>query len=70
MLPEETLRCNFGDPYLGEQHGLSIRLWTLSRDVEICRVRADASEEVVVDARGDQDLEGSPAVLLLARMSV
>lgn len=56
-LPEDTLRCNFGDPYLGEQHGLSMRLCTLSSDVEICRVLADAREDVVEDVRGDQDLE-------------
>lgn len=24
--PEDTLRCSFGDPYFGEQHGLSMRL--------------------------------------------
>lgn len=56
--PEETRRCSFGDPYLGEQQGLSMRLWTLSNDVEICRDRADANGDVVVgDGRGDQALE-------------
>lgn len=69
--PDDTRRCSFGDPYLGEQHGLSMRLWTLSSDVDICRVRADTSEDVVVDeGRGDQALECSPAPLLLGRLSV
>lgn len=56
-LPEDTRRWSFGDPYLGEQQGLSMRPWTLSSDVEICRVRAEASGEVVLeDGRGDQAL--------------
>lgn len=70
-LPEETLRWSFGDPYLGEQHGRSMRLWTLSSDVEICRVRADTSEEVDTDeGRGDQVLVCNPDALLLGRLSV
>lgn len=70
-LPEETRRWSFGEPYLGEQHGLSMRLCTLSSDVEICRVRAEASEEVVVDeGRGDHALECNPAPLLPGRLSV
>lgn len=70
-LPEEPRRWSFGEPYLGEQHGLSMRLCTLSSDVEICRVRAEASEEVVVDeGRGDHALECNPAPLLLGRLSV
>lgn len=70
-LPEDTLRCSFGDPYLGEQHGLSMRLWTLSSDVDICRVLADAKEEVAPEeGRGDQTLECNPVPLLLGRFSV
>lgn len=64
-LPEDTRRCSLGEPYLGEQHGLSMRLCTLSSEVEICRARAEASGEVVVEeGRGDQALECSPAPLL------
>lgn len=47
-----------------------MRLWTLSSDVEICRVRADANEEVVEVGRGDQALECNPAPLLPERLSV
>lgn len=52
------------DPYLGEQHDLSMRLWTLSSEVEMCRDRADANG-FVVDAvgRGDQALDWSPLLL-------
>lgn len=61
-LPEDTRRCSLGEPYLGEQQGLSMRLCTLSSEVEICRARAEASGEVVVEVgRGDQALECSPA---------
>lgn len=62
--PEETRRWSFGDPYLGEQHDLSMRLWTLSSEVEMCRDRADANG-FVVDAvgRGDQALDWSPLLL-------
>lgn len=65
-VPEDTRRCSLGEPYLGEQHGLSMRLCTLSSEVEICRTRAEASGEVVVEeGRGDHALECSPAPLLL-----
>ena len=58
----DTRRCSFGEPYFGEQQGRSTRPWTLSRDVEICRVRADAREDTAVagEWRGDQALECSP----------
>lgn len=46
----ETLRVSLGEPYFGEQQGLSMRLWTLSSDEEICLDRAETSE---VDERGD-----------------
>lgn len=70
-VPEDTRRCSFGDPYLGEQHGLSMRLWTLSSDDDICRDRADAKEEVVADeGRGDQAFECNPAPRLAGRVSV
>lgn len=56
----ETLRVSLGEPYFGEQQGLSMRLWTLSSDEEICRERADASE---VDGRGDHVFPWRPLVV-------
>ncbi len=44
----EILRVSLGEPNFGEQHGLSMRLCTFSRDEEICRERADENE---VDGR-------------------
>ena len=45
-----------------------MRPWSLSREVEICRVRAEASgEAVVVEGRGDQALMWKAAPLLAER---
>lgn len=45
-----------------------MRPWTLSSDVDICRVRAEASGEVVVEeGRGDQALVCKATPLLLER---
>lgn len=67
--PEETRRCSLGEPYLGEQQGLSMRPWTLSREVEMWRDRAEA-KGLAVEAvgRGDQSFVWSP--LLEGRESV
>lgn len=66
--PEDTRRWSFGEPYLGEQQGLSMRPWTLSSDVDIWRVRAEASVEVVADeGRGDQALVCKATPRLLGR---